>query len=34
MATILRQERASVIMHEIRIRDVLKNMKKERFKTL
>jgi len=34
MITILRQERVNVIMHEIRIKDMLENMKKEELKML
>jgi len=34
ITTILRQERIDVIMHEIKMRNMLKNMKKERLKTL
>jgi len=34
MATILRQERVNVVMHDVRVRSLLENMKKEKLKTL
>jgi len=34
MTTILRQERIDVMMYEIRMRDMLEDMKKEKLKAL